>query len=66
MTTRRWLADCFSGCGAVARAARQLGFPAKEFELRHGCDLAAPNVQRQLCQDIHQGRVLALMLAPPC
>ena len=58
--------DAFGGCGGVGKAVLRLGFLARKYELLDGYDLTAPAVLRSIRQDILAGRVLALMLAPPC
>lgn len=67
-TKGQYVADLFSGVGGVAKAARALGFSAREWELLHGdnSDLTRPCVLYKLEQDIKNGKVLAAMLAPPC
>ena len=62
------MADFFAGSGGVARAARALGFSAREGELLQGenHDLTRPCVQRKIQFDIQKGLILAAMLAPPC
>ena len=64
----QYFADFFSGEGGVAKAARRLGYAAREWELSNGpsYDLTLPQVQRRIRQDIQQGLILAAMLAPPC
>ena len=64
----QYFADFFSGKGGVAKAARCLGYVAREWELSNGpsFDLTNSRVQRRIRQDIQQGLVLAAMLAPPC
>ena len=68
----QYFADLFSGVGGVAKAARRLGFSAREWELLHGenSDLTRlvtrPCVIYKFEQDIKHGKVLAAMLAPPC
>ena len=65
---RRYVADLFSGDGGVARQIRRLGFCAKEWDINHGpqFDLTIPRVLKRLLSDIHHGRILAMMMAPPC
>lgn len=64
---RRYVADLFSGDGGVARQIRRLGFCAKEWDINHGpqFDLTIPRVLKRLLSDIHHGRILAMMMAPP-
>jgi hypothetical protein len=63
-----YVGDLFSGHGGVAKAARQAGFSARDWELLHGTegDLCRPAVQRVLIADAKQGKLIASMLAPPC
>lgn len=63
-----YVADLFSGHGGVARAMRAAGFTCRERELLKGPDndLTNPCVVSKLFSDIHKGRVLGAMLAPPC
>ena len=64
----KYVADCFSGCGGVSRCVEAAGFPTHQWDIKHGAggDLTAELVIRQLISDIRAGRVLAVMLAPPC
>lgn len=64
----QYVADLFAGKGGVAKACRQLGYRAKEWELSRGpqFDLTKRSVLRQLRLDVQQGLILAAMLAPPC
>ena len=64
----RFFCDFFAGKGGVARAARDMGFNTREWELLHGenHDLTSLKVLSKVCQDIRQGKVLAAMFAPPC
>ena len=64
----QYLADFFSGVGGVAKAARALGFNAREWELLHGenNDLTRPCVVYKIKQDVKHSKIIAAMLAPPC
>ena len=66
--THKYVADLFSGRGGVAKACRQLGLRTREWELDAGevFDLVRLPVRQKLKQDIRQGRVVSVMLAPPC
>ena len=63
-----YVADLFSGEGDVALACERLGFASREWDIRHGhqCDLTSRKVLRRLKCDVKAGKVLAVMLAPPC
>lgn len=63
-----YIADLFSGNGGVSAACERLGFCAKEWDIRHGhqCDLTSRNILSVLKRDIKAGKILAVMLAPPC
>ena len=63
-----YVADLFSGKGGVANACEALGFRANRWDIRHGhqCDLTNRRVLRKLEIDIHKGRIIAMMMAPPC
>ena len=63
----QYVADLFAGSGGVAKACRQLGFSAKEWEIARGCqfDLTHPSVLKRIKYDVDQLLVLAAMLAPP-
>ena len=65
---RRYLADIFSGSGGVARKARQLGFNAREWEIDNGIqyDVTSPKVENEISSDILRGRIISMMIAPPC
>jgi hypothetical protein len=62
----RCFVELFSGHGGVARAARALGFDAKEYEVRHGVhgDLTNPRVRLGLKTSAHMQKLLSCMLAP--
>ena len=64
----RYFCDFFSGKGGVARAARALGFNAREWELLQGDnhDLTRRAVLSKIRFDIRNDTILAAMLAPPC
>ena len=64
----RWFADVCSGEGGVAKAVRAKGFRTAEWDTRHGAayDVAAPRNRRAIAADVSAGRILGLMLAPPC
>lgn len=64
----RYVADLFSGEGGVALTCERLGFASCEWDIRHGhqCDLTSRAVLRKLKCDVKAGKVLAVMLAPPC
>ena len=66
--THKYVADLFSGKGGVAKACRQLGLRTKEWEVDAGeiFDLVRLPVRQKLKQDIRRGRVVSVMLAPPC
>ena len=66
--SNRFLADLFSGSGGVARAAQTLGFLTKEWDVVHGpaYDLTDRRVIFKIREDIRRGRIVAVMLAPPC
>ncbi|CAE7731551.1 unnamed protein product [Symbiodinium sp. CCMP2592] len=63
-----YVMDLFAGQGVVASACRRLGFRAKEWELERGIeyDLTRSSVVRHVLAEIRSGRVLAVMMAPPC
>lgn len=63
----QYVADLFAGSGGVAKACRQLGFSAKEWEIAGGCqfDLTHPSVLKRIKYDVDQLLFLAAMLAPP-
>ena len=63
-----YVADVFSGCGGVARAVRQSGVNAREWERLHNdhFDLSRLCVARQIEEDARRGKLIATMLAPPC
>lgn len=63
-----YIADLFSGNGSVSAACERLGFCAKEWDIRHGhqCDLTSRKILSVLKRDIKTGKILAVMLAPPC
>ena len=64
----QFVADLFSGCGGVALACERLGFVSKQWDIRlgHTCDLTSRSVVRKLKCSIWTGKVLAVMMAPPC
>ena len=64
----QFVADLFSGCGGVALACERLGFVSKQWDIRlgHTCDLTSRSVVRKLKCSIRTGKVLAVMMAPPC
>ena len=66
--THKYVADLFSGKGGVAKSCRQLGLRTREWELDAGeiFDLVRLPVRQKLKQDIRRGRVVSVMLAPPC
>ena len=63
-----YVADLFSGCGGVALACERLGFVSKQWDIRlgHQCDLTSRNVLYKLKCDIKAGKIIAVMMAPPC
>ena len=62
------MADIFSGVGLVARACRNMGAAAREWDLRHGSDfdICDRRVQLELKRKMHSGIIYACMFAPPC
>ena len=63
-----YIADLFSGSGGVSAACERLGFVSREWDVRLGsqCDLTNRKILNCLKRDIKAGRVLAVMLSPPC
>ena len=63
-----FVADLFSGSGAVSAACHRLGLAARQWEVEKGAeyDLTAPFVKRQLRKQVSDGRVIVGVLAPPC
>ena len=63
-----FFADVFSGCGVVARHIRQLGFGAREFDIRNSPsqDATKPELRRWFLTALRLRILLGLMLAPPC
>ena len=63
-----YVADVFSGRGGVALACERIGFVSRQWDIRlgHQCDLTSRNVLYRLKCDIRSGKVLAMMMAPPC
>ena len=63
-----YVADFFAGHGGVARAVRKIGFNAREWEILKGPehDLCHPVVLSKVISDIHKGKLIAAMFAPPC
>lgn len=68
MLSGHFFLDCFSGDGGVSRKIRAKGFESREFDLKWGPegDLTDRAVIRNLCKSICAGKVLGLMLGPPC
>ena len=64
----RYLAELFSGVGRVAAAARSHGVRAKCWDTAAGprFDLTKPAAQRALRADARRGKLIGVMLAPPC
>lgn len=64
----RYIMDLFSGEGGVAKACTEMGFRAKEWDIKHGVqhDLTKPAVVKRLISEAKRGRVLACMMAPVC
>ena len=64
----QYVADLFSGKGGVAAACEKLGFVARQWDIKYGhqCDLTNRKVLRALHLDVKNGKVLAVMMAPPC
>lgn len=64
----QYVADFFAGVGGVAKAARALGYAAKEWEIGRGSqfDLTKSSVLQKIRSDAQKFLVLGAMLAPPC
>ena len=63
-----YVADAFSGSGALAKKVRAAGFTTREWGLLHGesQDITKIVVRRPILQDLKSGRSIGIMLAPPC
>ena len=62
------MADLFGGSGAVARACRRQGVPARGWELEAGpqYDLTCCRVRGKIASETRAGKIIGSMLAPPC
>ena len=63
-----YVADLFSGSGAVSRQIRKRKVKAREFDIKYGKDgdLLEPSFRRLFSADVKEGRILAVMIATPC